>query len=85
MSTVKSPKSWSECLDLLGSDDLDLALQVRLVDLAFNGQDSVSVKAIEILRSMPKPERDDPFSDVPIEILKQERERVRAWKMRLTQ
>jgi len=69
----------------LGSDDLDLALQVRLVDLAFNGQDSVSVKAIEILRSMPKPERDDPFSDVPIEILKQERERVRAWKMRLTQ
>lgn len=60
----KPPNTWDECAKLARSDDLNAMIEVRLVQLAFAGDNpSVSVKAIEILRSMPRVHSDDVLSE----------------------
>lgn len=77
---MQAPTTWNECHKLLRSPELALALQVRLVELAFMAKnDAVSVKAIDILNSMSKPASDDMLTDVPVEKLLELEARVDAW------
>lgn len=60
---TQPPKNWIDCEKLLTGGDLDLALQVRLVQLAFADQGSVAVKAIEMLRTLPRVAPEDSIVD----------------------
>lgn len=79
MSVVNPPKNWGECRELLGSHDFDLALQVRLVELAFSDNGSVAVKAIDMLRAMPRLVSDDVLRDIPTDVLIAAEKRANDW------
>jgi len=66
---IEKPTTWNACAALLQSPDLEAALAVRLVELAFGDQGSVAVKAIEILRTMPRNLEPNVFSDLSREQL----------------
>ena len=72
------PVNWDDCAALLDSPQLDRALQVRLVQLSFGSNESVAVKAIEILRGMPLNRQDD-LTGIPTEQLLEAENRAREY------
>ena len=56
------PKSWADCQKLLGSPDFNVALQTRLVQIAFTDSGATAVRAIDLLLNMRRPVMDDELS-----------------------
>ena len=67
MPLSNSPRTLKECFALLMSSDLDLMLRVRLVQLVFGDNPSASIKAVEMLLTIPRPK-----TDVELELLSSE-------------
>ena len=79
MALTIPPANWQQCRELLRSEELEIALQVRLVQLSFDPQGSTAIKAIELLRSMPRATVADGLEHVPTDILLAQMARVDSW------
>ncbi len=70
---MKIPISWEDAGELLGDPVLPIVLKQRLVHLAFGGNETVALRATEMLANMPRPSTDTilaQYSDEEVKFLK---------------
>lgn len=67
---TKPPKDFADAGRLIGHPDLPRLLEQKLIELAFSKTNAtVSFRAIELLLSMPRAEKDREFDDMETEDL----------------
>lgn len=76
---ISKPQSWNDCVKMLSSPELEQALAVRLVELAFGDQGSVAIRAIELLRTIPRPQSNSVYSELTTDQLLQVEQRLETW------
>ena len=73
---LKKPENWDECVMMIDAPELRLLLRVRTLQLAFNSDSSVAIKAIEMLQSTGGQNVNRPLKDIPTDALLEMRARV---------
>jgi hypothetical protein len=80
MSDTRKPKSWDECSVLaLDQTRLNALIRVRLIDLAFNQDSAVAIRAIELLQAGGAEHVEDDLSNLSTEELQAARTAARGF------
>jgi hypothetical protein len=77
---MSKPKSWDECA-VLAQDkaNLDRLIRIRLIDLAFNQDSAVAIRAIELLKESATGQIEDDLSQLSTEELQAARTAARGF------